>query len=100
MDFPAKLTPHCLRHTKAMLMLQAGQNLIYIRDQLGHEHIKTTEVYARIDSRQRQDALKAASEQIKSPDTAPIEYRNNPSLLDWLNKYCEWLLWKDFDKTG
>lgn len=44
---------------------------------------------ARIDSRQRQDALKAANEQIKVPDTAPIEYRNNPSLLDWLNKYCE-----------
>lgn len=89
MDFPEKLTPHCLRHTKAMLMLQAGQNLIYIRDQLGHEHIKTTEVYARIDSKQRQDALRAASEQIKSPDTTPIEYRNNPSLLEWLNKYCE-----------
>ena len=89
MDFPAKLTPHCLRHTKAMMMLQAGQNLIYIRDQLGHEHIKTTEIYARIDSKQRQDALKAASEQIKVPDTTPIEYRNNPSLLEWLNKYCE-----------
>lgn len=87
--FPERLTPHCLRHTKAMLMLQAGQNLIYIRDQLGHEHIKTTEVYARIDSKQRQDALKAANEQIKVPDPAPIEYKNNPSLLDWLNKYCE-----------
>lgn len=88
-NFPAKLTPHCLRHTKAMLMLQAGQNLIYIRDQLGHEHIKTTEVYARIDSKQRQDALKAASEQIKVPSQVSIEYKNNPSLLDWLNKYCE-----------
>lgn len=89
MDFPAKLTPHCLRHSKAMLMLQAGQNLIYIRDQLGHEHIKTTEIYARIDSKQRQRALKAASEQIKVPDTNLIEYKNNPSLLEWLNKYCE-----------
>lgn len=88
-NFPSKLTPHCLRHTKAMLMLQAGQNIIYIRDQLGHEHIKTTEVYARIDSKQRQEALKAASEQIKIPNQISIEYRNNPSLLDWLNKYCE-----------
>ena len=42
--FPASLTPHCLRHTKAMLMLEAGQNLIYIRDTLGHASIKTTEI--------------------------------------------------------
>lgn len=88
-EFPEKLTPHSLRHTKAVLMLQAGQNLIYIRDQLGHEHIKTTEIYARIDSKQKRMALEAASEQVKVPDPAPIEYKNNPSLLDWLNKYCE-----------
>ena len=88
-EFPEKLTPHCLRHTKAMLMLQAGQNLIYIRDVLGHEHIKTTEVYARIDSKQKRKALEAAAEQIKVPDSAPIEYKTDPGLLDWLNKYCE-----------
>ena len=89
MDFPEKLTPHCLRHTKAMLMLEAGQNLIYIRDQLGHEHIKTTEIYARIDSKQRQVALKAVSDQIKVADPTPIHYKNNPELLDWLDQYCQ-----------
>ncbi len=88
MAFPEKLTPHCLRHTKAMLMLQAGQNLIYIRDQLGHEHIKTTEIYARIDSKQRQAALEATAKLVKVPDCAPISYRNNSELLDWLDNYC------------
>lgn len=39
---PAKVTPHVFRHTKAMLLLQAGVNLIYIRDLLGHVDIATT----------------------------------------------------------
>ena len=33
---PAKVKVHMLRHSKAMHLLQAGVNLIYIRDFLGH----------------------------------------------------------------
>jgi integrase/recombinase XerD len=47
-DFP--VTPHVLRHSKAMHMLQSGVHLIYIRDFLGHVDCSTTEVYARADS--------------------------------------------------
>jgi site-specific recombinase XerD len=43
-DFP--VTPHVLRHSKAMHLLQSGVNLIYIRDFLGHVDYSTTEVYA------------------------------------------------------
>ena len=89
MLFPAKLTPHCLRHTKAMLMLSAGQNLIYIRDVLGHSSIKTTEIYARISSKQQKEAIEAAQSQIKSPDTTNIDYRNDKDTLSWLNDYCK-----------
>lgn len=35
-NLPSKISPHVLRHSKAMHMLQAGVNLIYIRDFLGH----------------------------------------------------------------
>lgn len=42
-SFP--ITPHVLRHSKAMAMLKAGINLIYIRDFLGHVNVTTTEVY-------------------------------------------------------
>ena len=42
---PSKVTVHMLRHSKAMHLLQAGVNLIYIRDFLGHVDLKTTEIY-------------------------------------------------------
>ncbi|MGO1786162.1 MAG: tyrosine-type recombinase/integrase [Sphingobacterium sp.] len=47
---PEKISCHVLRHSKAMHLLQAGVNLVYIRDILGHVSVQTTEVYARADS--------------------------------------------------
>ena len=55
-----KISPHTLRHSKAMHLLQAGVNLVYIRDILGHVSIQTTEIYARADSKQKREALEAA----------------------------------------
>ena len=47
-SLPTTLSPHCLRHTYAILMIQAGAPLTYIRDQLGHSSIKVTvDIYAR-----------------------------------------------------
>ncbi|GHV57920.1 integrase [Bacteroidia bacterium] len=57
---PDKISPHSLRHSKAMHLLQAGVNLVYIRDILGHVSIQTTEIYARADSKQKRKALEAA----------------------------------------
>ena len=88
LSFPEKLTPHCLRHTKAMLMLDAGQNLVYIRDTLGHEHIKTTEIYARINSKQKQAALDAVNSKIRVPDTSNMDYKHDPTRRAWLRDYC------------
>jgi Site-specific recombinase XerD len=41
------ISPHILRHSKAVHMLQGGVDLSKIRDFLGHEHISTTEIYVR-----------------------------------------------------
>lgn len=57
---PEKISPHVLRHSKAMHLLQGGVNLVYIRDILGHVSIQTTEIYARADSKLKQEALKNA----------------------------------------
>jgi len=58
-DFPA--TPHVLRHSKAMGMLKAGINLIYIRDFLGHVNVTSTEVYARADNEMKRKYLDRTS---------------------------------------
>ncbi|MEJ2579653.1 MAG: tyrosine-type recombinase/integrase, partial [Kineosporiaceae bacterium] len=43
----ADLTPHTIRHSRAMHLYDAGVPLPYIRDILGHIELSTTEIYAR-----------------------------------------------------
>lgn len=57
---PDKSSCHVLRHSKAMHLLQAGVNLVYIRDILGHVSIQTTEIYAKADSRAKREAIEKA----------------------------------------
>ncbi|MDE6672792.1 MAG: site-specific integrase [Ruminococcus sp.] len=59
-DMPEKITPHWLRHSKAMHLLQSGVNLVYIRDLLGHSDISTTEIYARADENMNLETLTKA----------------------------------------
>ena len=59
-----KITPHIFRHSKAMHLYQAGIDLIYIRDILGHVDISTTEIYAKLDTERKRDALEKAYPEI------------------------------------
>lgn len=44
-----RFTPHCLRHTFAVLMIQSGASLQYVSEQLGHSSIKiTADVYGKL----------------------------------------------------
>lgn len=82
---PVTVTPHCLRHSKAMHLLQANVNLIYIRDLLGHSEIKTTEIYARADTSLKRQALEKAS-----PVNQQIQYpawTDDDDLMSWLNSF-------------
>ncbi|MDD3295569.1 MAG: tyrosine-type recombinase/integrase [Geobacteraceae bacterium] len=79
---PDKVTPHSFRHTKAMNLLQAGVNLIYIRDLLGHVELSTTEIYARIDTEMKRKALEKAYPDMV-PSTLP-HWTQDEDLLAWL----------------
>lgn len=63
---PENVHPHMFRHSKAMHLLQAGLDLIHIRDFLGHVSIQTTEIYARADDKARQEAFKKMQTSIDS----------------------------------
>jgi len=82
---PEKVSCHSLRHSKAMHLLQAGVNLVYIRDILGHVSMQTTEIYARADSKHKRMALEKAYVDV-NPDEEPT-WVNNENLISWLKKF-------------
>ena len=49
--------PHTFRHSRAMHLLEAGVNLIYIRDFLGHNSIESTEIYAKTNENIKRQAI-------------------------------------------
>lgn len=81
---PEKVTPHMFRHSKAMHLLQAGVSLIYIRDFLGHEDIKTTEIYAKCDTELKRTAIENAYPDLV--DSNLPDWNKDSALLDWLSK--------------
>lgn len=80
-----KISPHVLRHTKAMHLLRAGVNMIYIRDFLGHVDISTTEVYARIDAETKRKVFEEKVPNFTPNTTMPWE--EDKDLLQWLTKF-------------
>lgn len=82
---PEVFSCHCLRHTKAMHLLQAGVNLVYIRDILGHCSVQVTEIYAKTDSKQKREAIEKAYVDV-SPTGVPA-WEKNEDLLTWLKSF-------------
>lgn len=81
---PEKLSCHSLRHSRAMHLLQAGVNLVYIRDILGHVSIQTTDIYARADSKAKREALEKAYMDMTPDRDTDREWERNKKLRDWL----------------
>ena len=81
---PETVSCHSLRHSKAFHLLQAGVNLVYIRDILGHVSIQTTDVYARADSKQKREAFENAYVDMKSEESKTRSWEKNNNLLEWL----------------
>lgn len=75
------VSPHILRHSKAMHLLQAGVNIVYIRDILGHSSIDTTDIYARADAEMKRKAIDKLAAQV-TPDIP--DWRSDNALIDWL----------------
>jgi integrase/recombinase XerD len=78
----ADVSPHVLRHSKAMHLCEAGIPLPYIRDILGHVDLATTEIYARASTEAKRKALEAVYTEIVTDDLP--EWNQDPGLLSWL----------------
>lgn len=64
-----------------MHLLQAGVNLIYSRDFLGHVDLKTTEVYARTDTETKRKAIERAYPDLI--DDHLSDWNQDQKLLSW-----------------
>jgi len=80
---PERVTPHMFRHSKSMHLLQAGVNLIYIRDFLGHEDIQTTEIYAKCDTELKRKAIENAYPDLVNSHFP--DWSQDDNLLSWLS---------------
>ena len=81
---PERISCHSLRHSRAMHLLQAGVNLVYIRDLLGHVSIQTTDIYARADSKAKREALEKAYADLVPNRDSDREWEKSKDLRDWL----------------
>jgi integrase/recombinase XerD len=65
-----------------MHLLQSGISLDMIRDFLGHEDVKTTQIYARANLEMKRKALETIDD--SSPVQTIPSWQENKDLLDWL----------------
>lgn len=78
------VTNHTFRHSKAMHLLEAGVNLVYIRDFLGHSSVTTTEIYARANPELKRKYIEQSATALNTGKS----YSDNDKqdLINWLKK--------------
>lgn len=79
---PSTATPHQLRHSRSMHLLENGVNLIYIRDLLGHVSVTTTERYAKANAEVKRKAIEHASLDLITE--SKYDEGKKEDLLNWL----------------
>jgi len=80
-----RVTPHVLRHTTAVHLLEAGVELDVIRGWLGHAQLETTNRYAEISRRTKEAALRACEPPTATDLPRRPPWRNERTLLEWLD---------------
>lgn len=79
---PEDCSPHKIRHSSAMSLLEDGVDLITIRNLLGHSSVQTTEIYAKISVAKSRAAIEAASKGIVPKEDAMWE--TSFTVKEWL----------------
>jgi site-specific recombinase XerD len=80
------VTPHTLRHSCAVALLQAGIDLTVIRDYLGHESIATTGRYTRTNLQMKRRVLDAFWRRAGLHATKDPRWRPQADLLSFLTQ--------------
>lgn len=85
-----EISPHRIRHTKAMHLTEANINPIFIRDFLGHTDLKVTEIYSKTSVKMKREALEKLNEKEQIlPDQENKEWTDDLELMDWLKNFIK-----------
>jgi site-specific recombinase XerD len=80
-----RVGPHTLRHTAAMHLLRAGNEVNMVSYWLGHADINTTHAYVEIDMEMKRQMLQKAGAPIVK-EALPWQ---KPDVLQWLNRLAK-----------
>ena len=83
-SIPKTINPHRIRHTKAMHLYDAVDDLIDVRDFLGHTDIKTTSIYARSSLAKKKRAMEKITD---SPVPKLASWQKDKNTLEWLKSF-------------
>ena len=84
-----EISPHQLRHSKAMHLTEADVNPFFIRDFLGHADIKTTGIYAKTSLKMKKAALDKLNDSKQDPIPVQNHEKNwteDQDLMEWLGR--------------
>jgi integrase/recombinase XerD len=76
-----RITPHVMRHSCAVALLQAGVDVSVIRDYLGHASVATTSRYITSNLKMKRDVLDTFWKRAGLTTTSPRRWRPSPKLL-------------------
>lgn len=79
-----RISPHTLRHTAAMHLLQSGVELNVIKSWLGHVSITTTSQYIEIDMAMKREAIERCTPPVPEP-TGDSPWRSRKDIIEWLD---------------
>lgn len=82
-DINKNITPHTFRRTRATHLLNAGINVVYIQELLGHQSIETTQEYAKVITDKKFEAIESSIPESIKNQKLP-DWKDDKSLLNQL----------------
>ncbi|SEI28618.1 Phage integrase family protein, partial [Paraburkholderia hospita] len=78
------ITPHVLRHSCAVALLQSGTDVTVIRDYLGHTSVATTSRYITTNLQMKREAMQAFWKKAGIKPTSTKPWKPKADLLTFL----------------
>jgi len=80
-EFPSNITPHMMRHTRAMHFYREGMPRIMLAEYLGHADLQTTKIYASADTEMKRKAMIKASGSKNNASEPSAVWEDNEDMI-------------------